>query len=333
MSWQSIRQLRTDVSHYVLHTTRSSAETNGARWQRHPYGRLKRILRDGVLLATYAPRTTMAGNTRNTVVGVHPAVCFTEHPLSLLYRAARITNTTSTFGVAVRKDDLFEYGGRPVIYGDGSLARDLPPSLAYLWVNYDPTAVRDPAHGGHPIDWTHEREWRARPVASVNRRLGLSGPLAIPIHLPRDGKPPRAARFFIFVDTADRAKDLRRWIASAVPSIFAKSNYHATYAAALLEASQRIIPIRECAQRATLCHRVEDFAEQNPAWHSYLLHQRRVLRPYQDTPVHLCDRQHRSLCGLECVGRPFLGSIPVHLINGSGVPGLRLCEKCRRRSA
>lgn len=59
------------------------------------------------------------------------------------------------FGVMLGKDYLYALGGRPVIYQSEDEYEQLPESLRYRHVRYDPLA--DP-----PIDNTWEREWRLR---------------------------------------------------------------------------------------------------------------------------------------------------------------------------
>jgi hypothetical protein len=59
------------------------------------------------------------------------------------------------YGVLLGKDYLYALGGRPVIYQSDAEYKELPASLRYRHVQYDP--LTDP-----PIDVTWEREWRLR---------------------------------------------------------------------------------------------------------------------------------------------------------------------------
>ncbi|MDD2540339.1 MAG: hypothetical protein PHH28_04760 [Desulfuromonadaceae bacterium] len=56
------------------------------------------------------------------------------------------------YGIAVRKDWLFQRNGRPVIYQPDSEYPLLPPQLQWRHVRYEPPNV----------DFTWEREWRVQ---------------------------------------------------------------------------------------------------------------------------------------------------------------------------
>ena len=83
-------------------------------------------------------------------------MCFSEAPLEAL--GGGLVNPNyyskySPFGIIVRKEWLFEQGGRPVIYQTNEEFENLPDSHKWRHVQYDP--LSDP-----PIDFTWEREWR-----------------------------------------------------------------------------------------------------------------------------------------------------------------------------
>ena len=59
------------------------------------------------------------------------------------------------YGVLLGKDYLYALGGRPVIYQSATEYGQLPESMRFRHVEYDPLA--DP-----PIDATWQREWRLR---------------------------------------------------------------------------------------------------------------------------------------------------------------------------
>lgn len=151
------------------------------------------ILQDGFLKPSFAPRTRVTvGGTESTIKGPTPAVCFTEQPLSsFIVSCSVLSDRCHPFAVAVRKDRLFEYGGRPVIYGDEYLLDDLPDGRKYLWVRYNPIPSRQ--LGGYPVDWTHEREWRVRATKHMYGDLGVWSEEGVPLLLPpdhqEDGKP------------------------------------------------------------------------------------------------------------------------------------------------
>ena len=104
------------------------------------------------------------------------------------------------------------YGGRPVIYGDKALLARLHEDDKYLWVQYDP--IPDEMLGNYPLDWTHEREWRAR----VTERWWGNWPRpkeGVPLVLPPeyiDGEYVLSLPL-ILVRTLQETTDLRQWLA------------------------------------------------------------------------------------------------------------------------
>ncbi len=92
----------------------------------------------------------------NFIRGGYTCVCFSEAPLEAL--GDGLVNPDyyskySPFGIMIRKEWLFEQGGRPVIYQTNEEFENLPDSYKWRHVQYDP--LSDP-----PIDFTWEREWR-----------------------------------------------------------------------------------------------------------------------------------------------------------------------------
>lgn len=111
---------------------------------------LRKILIDGHLLGSSA--WTYGFNT----------VCFTEAPIQEFNSIFSLVEIAASreerpryepYGIAVRKDFLFEKGGRPVIYDHPDLLSKLPDDMKYRFVPYDPVA---------DLDFTWEREWRIR---------------------------------------------------------------------------------------------------------------------------------------------------------------------------
>jgi len=90
------------------------------------------------------------------IKGSQPCVCFSEAPLSALQdgliHPAKFKQKYAPFGFMVRKDWLFEQGGRPVIYQSDSEFHLLPESMQWRHVRYEPPK----------IDFTWEREWRIK---------------------------------------------------------------------------------------------------------------------------------------------------------------------------
>jgi hypothetical protein len=158
--YERILRSRSDMTNWLIHFTRKDSDASIDA--RH---RLLSILKQGVLRPGWSER-----NKRRTVHGEHPAVCFTEQPLSafLAYLSACTgVSMISGYGIVVHKQDMYAEGGRTVFYDSCSelrsgepgyvngtrMVRDLPPEKQYRHVAFNPNADT-------PIDWTHEREWR-----------------------------------------------------------------------------------------------------------------------------------------------------------------------------
>lgn len=73
--------------------------------------------------------------------------CFTETPIQFMEFDYRY----SPFGIIMEKTEIFELGGRPVIYQPKSEYRKLPPELRYRHMSFNPC---------EGLDFTWEREWR-----------------------------------------------------------------------------------------------------------------------------------------------------------------------------
>lgn len=127
---------------------------------------LLKILHDGHIRSSWSFR-----GGRSTIYGPRSACCFTEMPLyALLHYAAeqKDSSNVSAYGICLLKDQFYQAGGRPVIYGtteayvEDNPARwpmKLPETSGlmeqeqYRFVPFDLTRRK-------PIDWSHEREWR-----------------------------------------------------------------------------------------------------------------------------------------------------------------------------
>jgi hypothetical protein len=153
------------MSDWLVHFTR---QVNG----RPAREVLRTILVEGVLRPGFAPR---GRSMRPTIYGPTSAVCFSEQPIAAYINyldARREPWGMSGYGLLLHKHDVFVAGGLPVIYGldhcvelnEGDDGYDpqrrlldptrLPYEEQYRFVTFAPT--RSP----HPVDWTHEREWR-----------------------------------------------------------------------------------------------------------------------------------------------------------------------------
>ncbi len=133
---------------------------------------LLNIIRQGFLRAGWSFR-----KKRATIYGPHPVVCFTEMPFDEVVDHARsraYDRLITPYGVALLRDELFEVGGRPVIYGLSGGHRESREGEIPMWQRGFRCLVEDCGIGLHeqyryvatrlngtsPIDWMQEREWR-----------------------------------------------------------------------------------------------------------------------------------------------------------------------------
>lgn len=85
------------------------------------------------------------------IKGGYRCVCFTEAPVGAFHQKY---GKYQPFGLKFHKADVFELGGRPVIYQRESEFGFLAPEIQWRHVTYDPVSS-----DGHK-DFTWEREWR-----------------------------------------------------------------------------------------------------------------------------------------------------------------------------
>lgn len=140
-------QNRPDFSKYLVHFTKgrkpdSKAMDNPAlQFKGHSAKeRLLGILRSKKIIAS-----------RLTTGNDSDAVCLTECVWSsLLIHAKRY----SCYGIGFTKEFVYKQGGNPVFYANSIIFNDLIGSKHKAFMAlYDPFAP-------HPIDFSHEREWR-----------------------------------------------------------------------------------------------------------------------------------------------------------------------------
>ena len=196
--WQRIREVRPDITDYLIHWVRPKYEADGVR---KPLDILVDIIESGYLKPTFATRRSIYDpSDRPTVKGPYPAVCFTEQSLDNFIKSCKVLSSHYyPYGIALYKRALYQYGGRPVIYGSedilGTLVRlgepgyeagkeiyknGLPKDSQYLWMRYQPIPNED----GNVVDWTHEREWRCRVTTYHDAKLGNTPQEGIPLLLP-----------------------------------------------------------------------------------------------------------------------------------------------------
>ena len=158
--YRRIRLVRRDIGTMLFHFTRRlddgrrieivTGENSRMSMSGTARGVLEKILYDGRLI----------GTTKWTYG--YPCVSFTEAPIQEFNSIFSLVELASAederpryepYGIAVTKEWLFEHGGRPVIYDHPDSFDDLPESLQYRFVPYDPL---------NGIDFTWEREWRVK---------------------------------------------------------------------------------------------------------------------------------------------------------------------------
>ena len=133
-------QSRDDLSKLVVHLTKDIDGTDS-------YDILIKIIRD----------LNINASKHYAITNVEPkgAACFYDVPLRNLQQLIETNpNNRKGYGILVDKNYLWYLGGRPVIYTD-NINLGWPISEKFRLVNTEP-------NGNHPIDWTHEREWRVR---------------------------------------------------------------------------------------------------------------------------------------------------------------------------
>ena len=239
-NWERIQSLRKDITSYVIHLIKSRLE-HGERMEGYKYVSsfevLKEILKDGYFKTGFSPRQSPIKRKRTiTIKGSNAAVCFTEQPLNFILISNHVDSSKyPLYGIAVRKEHLYQFGGRPVIYGDetllGRIVKKEEPTyeegkeiykggflhsdIHYLWVGYDPTLYR--TRWGYTVDWTHEREWRCKAkrynVFDVSWHID-----GVPILLPDDYwdvdkmETRESPDFKILVHSREELSDLKKWI-------------------------------------------------------------------------------------------------------------------------
>lgn len=195
--WRRIREARTDITDYVIHWVR--ARVVDGKWKKS-LDTLIDIIECGYLKPGFSVmRSIYGGSPRPTVKGPYPAVCFTEQTLDNFIISCKVSSRYAPYGIGFHKWALYQYGGRPVIYGTEDILGTkttsnepgyeegkevyidgLPRDSQYLWVRYDPI----PNEHGYVIDWTHEREWRCRVNTYHDHKLGDTPTEGIPLLLP-----------------------------------------------------------------------------------------------------------------------------------------------------
>lgn len=132
---------------------------------------LKKILHDGIIKTSWSFR----GN-KPTIYGPKSAACFTEMPLYALIEYSKSRNLdglVNTYGIAFIKEEIFDAGARPVIYGLSGKHKEAKKKDAFFGIGLRNLSaecgiglremyryVYTNISRQRRIDWTHEREWR-----------------------------------------------------------------------------------------------------------------------------------------------------------------------------
>lgn len=135
-----------------------------------PFEVLKRIIKTGYIRASWSFRTNKAAIAKPTIYGERAACCFTEMPLYALLEYVRYrsdSNSVAPYGIALDRDELFEFGGRPVIYGLSVKHKEQPNHFGWPRMLADSCGISKLEQFRYvatkpkgKIDWTHKREWR-----------------------------------------------------------------------------------------------------------------------------------------------------------------------------
>lgn len=143
-----MRSKRIDSSGYLYHWVRANPYIKGEKEINYDvaYKTFLKILRDGFLKPGSAKMTADV-----------ESICFTESPE---YFSEWDQSRYQPFGFKFVKKRIYEYGGRPVIYGSYEDKKELPPSLKWRFAPHLPMDIKP----GWPfgLDYTWEREWRLR---------------------------------------------------------------------------------------------------------------------------------------------------------------------------
>lgn len=136
---------RSDIGDLLVHWTRRKETENQTT---SAFNILRKIIRE---------KRIKGGD--GYIRGGYDCVCFTESPISDLVKVFSLAKMSEDkarrhryepYGIGIKKEWLFNQGGRPVIYGSSDDFNELPDSQRRRYVNYNPPS----------IDFTWEREWR-----------------------------------------------------------------------------------------------------------------------------------------------------------------------------
>ncbi|GGD07887.1 DUF2971 domain-containing protein [Pontibacillus salipaludis] len=151
--WKDRYTSRSDLSRFLVHLTKPNPEIGDE------VDVLLKILNDGHLKGS---------GKEGFINGKNKAVCFQDVPLysanqNILFekelrrrKETGIKRYTAT-GIAIKREVVYNSGGRPVIYDDREEAMKYLPEEEY-WRIVDLKLKSE----DQIVDWMHEREWRVK---------------------------------------------------------------------------------------------------------------------------------------------------------------------------
>lgn len=137
---------RYDHSPYLYHWIKTEVSNkNREEAYESSFNVLIKILTDGFI----------KGNNK-FITGGDNCVCFTESPE---YFMSDDNSDYQPFGLCYLKEDIFIFGGRPVIYQPFEELKYLDKAIWWKYVQYDPWCS---VLTGKKVDFSWEREWRLK---------------------------------------------------------------------------------------------------------------------------------------------------------------------------
>ncbi len=145
---------RLDLSDFLIHFIRHKDNVSS-------FQIMKQIISDGFLKSDWAVR-----NSKRTIFGNKPAVCFTEMPLYAYLNDVKNRNDIKridNYAIALPISTMFNLGARNVIYGTTIETQENTDSEGNYFVDgisYNELYRYMLTKIDGKNDWTHEREWR-----------------------------------------------------------------------------------------------------------------------------------------------------------------------------
>lgn len=158
---------RPDLSPFLIHLTKKTKTGDFTA-----FDNLVSILKTGEIRAS--------DRKKGFIKGANGAACFMDVPfMSLKYILNKDTANPDhpkyePFGIVITKQNAYSKGARPVLYMSNKEIKEIGVSDEELW-----RVVRFEGIETKEINWTHEREWRAKgnfklpakPIAALVKSL------------------------------------------------------------------------------------------------------------------------------------------------------------------